>query len=211
MNSVGIGKPLLLAGTLVAVLLVPIVGGIILPKPQAGLISTPRTADGNTISSIVIDENWSATRATYNWCTGSGMPSDPYIIQSMTITLSWPPQSTCISITNTSDYFCIQDCNFITSAGIAAILLTNVGNGTISGNNCSGANSNGIDLVNSNNNTISGNNCTGINDGIYLDTSNDNAISGNNFNGGGICLSYSANNTLSGNNCSENSQYGISL
>jgi len=74
----------------------------------------------------------------------------------------------------------------------------------------------GIWLDESSNNTISKNNITNNNDdGIYItSSSNNNTISGNTVtanNDDGIRLSWSSNNTLSGNNASSNKNDGISL
>jgi hypothetical protein len=40
------------------------------------------------IAFIDIDNNWSLTALTYNWCTGNGSWNNPYIIDSVTIDAS---------------------------------------------------------------------------------------------------------------------------
>jgi len=72
----------------------------------------------------------------------------------------------------------------------------------------------GIGLWDSSINTISGNNITANNeDGIYLDNSSINTISGNNVanNYRGIWLSRSSNNNIVGNNITANNWDGITL
>jgi len=80
-------------------------------------------------------------------------------------------------------------------------------NNTISGNNASSNNHNGIFLYFfSNNNTVIGNNALNNWNGIYMEYSSNNKVIGNNAsnNWRGIYLDYSTNNTISGNNASNN-------
>ena len=100
-----------------------------------------------------------------------------------------------------------------TDAGIT--LISN--NNTITGNNASNNNRDGIDLDYSNNNTITGNNVSNNNEGgieLY-DSCNNNNITGNNVSSNnvkGICLSFSCNNnTITGNNVCNNNRGGIEL
>jgi len=94
--------------------------------------------------------------------------------------------------------------------------LESASNNTISGNNITNNNFDGIRLVNSSkNNNITGNNITNNNfDGIYLGGSSNNTISGNNItnNGYGIRLLDSTEyNTIFGNNITNNSLVSIYL
>ncbi len=57
---------------------------------------------------IIIDNNWSDTRDAYEWCTGLGTEEQPYVIENVTI--DGMQNYTCITITNTSDYFEIRNC-----------------------------------------------------------------------------------------------------
>ena len=88
-------------------------------------------------------------------------------------------------------------------------------NNTISGNNITANNLDGIRLYHSSNNAISGNNITKNNfDGIYLGSSSNNAISGNNItkNGYGVrIIDFSNYNAVSGNNITANNLVGIYL
>ena len=85
---------------------------------------------------------------------------------------------------------------------------------TISGNSITANNGEGILLGSSSNNTVSGNSITANNyDGIYLDSSSNNTVSGNNItnNDYGIELGSSSNNTVSGNSITANNYDGIRI
>jgi parallel beta-helix repeat protein len=102
-------------------------------------------------------------------------------------------------------------------------------NNTLTGNNVSNNNEEGIILSSSSNNIITGNNVSsngvfplssnGV--GIYLYSSSNNTITGNNVNSNGVCflscngagiaLTLSSNNTITGNNACNNKDSGISL
>jgi parallel beta-helix repeat protein len=89
-------------------------------------------------------------------------------------------------------------------------------NNTITGNNVSCNNRDGIGLTYSSNNTITGNNvCNNNINGIFLyASSNKNTITGNNASNNryGILLYNSSNNSIAaGNNASNNNWYGIRL
>ena len=186
-----------------------------------------------TESKISIDDNvqsknWSYTASHYDWCSGSGSWTDPYVIENVTI--DGQGLDNCIEIKNSDVYFIVRNCSLYNSSSSsnAGIKLDNVDNGKIINNNCSDNsrygiylyysdnntlsgntatnNRYGIRLWVSNNNALSGNNASNNYNGIILDNSNNNALSGNtaNNNGGGISLQHSNNNALSGNNASNN-------
>ena len=155
---------------------------------------------GTTIS---IDNNWTAVNTTYDWCTGEGTESEPYIIENITIAAQ--DSGNCIEIQNSNEYFIIQNCS-LSNAGAgsypnADITLHNVTNGKIINNYCY-SNYNGICLVESNNNTVLGNTASNnIYYGIYMENSSYNTVSGNTAsnNDNGIYMVYSSYNTISGN------------
>lgn len=62
------------------------------------------TLSGTT---IYIDNNWSDTRDTYAWCSGSGTVNQPYIIENLTI--DGMQQRSGMVIKNTNDYFEIRN------------------------------------------------------------------------------------------------------
>ena len=171
-----------------------------------------------TGSSIFIDDNdpsknWSYTASHYDWCSGSGNWTDPYIIENVTI--DGQGSGNCIEIRNSDAYFIIQNCSLYNSGSYsdnAGIKLYYVDNGKIINNNCSDNSYYGIYLGGSSNNTLSGNTANNNLWGIYLDHSDNNTLSGNtgNNNAYGISLIYSDNNTLSGNTANNNS-HGIYL
>jgi len=160
---------------------------------------------GTTIS---IDNNWTAVNTTYDWCTGEGTESEPYIIENITIAAQ--DSGNCIEIQNSNEYFIIQNCS-LSNAGAgsypnADITLHNVTNGKIINNYCY-SNYNGICLVESNNNTVLGNTASNnIYYGIYMENSSYNTVSGNTAsnNDNGIYMVYSSYNTISGNTASNN-------
>ena len=72
--------------------------------------SEPKPSDfwnfvGTTIS---IDNNWTITNSTYDWCNGAGIVGDPYIIENVTIDAQGSGSG--ILIENTDDYFIIRNC-----------------------------------------------------------------------------------------------------
>ncbi len=151
------------------------------------------------------------------WVNGSGTYDEPYIIHDLTINSGGG--GSCIYITNTREYFRVENCT-VTNAGTgsddAGIRISNVTNGIIWNNTCYKDSSYGISLTSGSNNiTLSGNNCTGNEEfGIYLDSVYNNSLSGNNCTNNfvsGIQLISAYNNSLSGNICSQNLHYGISL
>jgi parallel beta-helix repeat protein len=146
----------------------------------------------------ITGSNWSVA-AGYDWVSGSGTYSDPYIIENISIDAAGSRSG--ITISESNVYFEINNCTLTNSSTFyAGIQLINVTNGAILNNNLS-SNYNGISLaVNSLNNTISGNFIErNTNNGISLGTSPNNNISKNYIlsNGyDGINLDDSDNNTI---------------
>ncbi|MFX1499213.1 MAG: hypothetical protein ACFFBH_16980, partial [Promethearchaeota archaeon] len=82
---------------------------------------TAKTASGHdnlndlknsaNLAFIDIDNNWSLTASTYDWCTGNGSWNNPYIIDSVTIDASTSPTGSGIVVNNSkTDYFRIENC-----------------------------------------------------------------------------------------------------
>ncbi|MEE9379208.1 MAG: hypothetical protein V3V33_14380, partial [Candidatus Lokiarchaeia archaeon] len=90
---------------------------------------------------IHINNNWSDAQLAGN-CTGSGIWSDPYVIEDLII--NGQNSSSCILIENTIEFFKIENCTVFNSSSVvtsgAGIKLNNVMNGTILNNNCSNNN-----------------------------------------------------------------------
>ena len=86
----------------------------------------------NLTTAIFIDDtipaqNWSTTAATYDWCSGYGNFTHPYIIEDIVMELSG--SGTCITIQNSNAYFRIENCSL--SNAQYGIILTDVSNGLI--------------------------------------------------------------------------------
>lgn len=151
---------------------------------------SPKTSGFWNLPFIHVNNNWSDTASTYDWCTGSGSWSDPYIIENVTIDAG--ADGSCIIIQNSNDYFLINNCTLInsgTSGYDAGITLNQANNGRIEKTNCS-------------TNYL----------GIYLHMSENNTIDSNIINsnlGSGIVLYHSKNNTFIGNNESGSWYYGL--
>ena len=177
------------------------------------------------IGPIEIDDNdplknWTMTAATYDWCSGNGTFSNPYVIEN--ITINGVGSYYCISIVNSDAYFNINNCTLFNSGGESHSGGLNLGyanNGKITNNNCS-FNMVGIYLNSSHNNVISGNIVSNNSfQGIYLYAQcNDNKIINNtiNFNAvesnwGGIRIKNSYNNVIYNNNVSYNAGRGMDL
>ena len=172
--------------------------------------NTLRSSQWVLSSPIIINEtdpahNWASTVASEPWCSGSGIWTDPYIIQNVTIDLQEATGS-CISIIHSNVYFQIRNCILLNSGWVifnsAGIYLDNTNNGQLLSNNCSNHSYNGITLFQSDNNTISGNFASNNQNGIELDYSDYNTITGNAPSSNsykGIDLRSSDNNTITGN------------
>ena len=141
------------------------------------IIVNPKASADYTEPFIHIDGsipgNWSAT-TSYDWCSGVGSWSDPYIIENVTIDASNSPTRSGILIENSKNkYFIIRNCTVSNSRGglyDAGIRLDNTCNGTIQDNICLDNGRNGIILyINCENNTISGNTVnSNVQNGIYI-------------------------------------------
>jgi parallel beta-helix repeat protein len=181
----------------------------------------PRSSQWVLTSPITVNEsdptqNWANTAASEPWCSGSGIWSDPYVIDDVTIDLQNGDNS-CISVFDSNVYFQIKDCTLLNAGwgtfNNAGIFLSNTNNGQLISNNCSSHEYVGIYLDQCDNNTISGNIASDNQNGIELDYSHYNTITGNapySNRANGIDVWRSDNNTIIGNVLSFNS-YGITL
>ena len=131
-------------------------------------------------------KNWLITNATYDWCSGSGLINDPYIIENVTINaLSYPHG---IFIENSNVHFMIRNC-VVYNAYSRGIRLNRVDHGILY-NNTSSQNDNGIfinrcNFINVTNNYIIDNAHNGIELSAFCSscTVSDNVIINNDQNG----------------------------
>jgi parallel beta-helix repeat protein len=108
----------------------------------------PKTSTEWVIASkIHINNNWTETNSTYEWCRGSGTINDPFIIENLTIINQY--EGGFISIENTNAYFIIRNCILPDIIGnlFYGIHLNNVSNGILLNNSIS-LNYQGIYLTN---------------------------------------------------------------
>ncbi len=164
--------------------------------------------------------NW-LWAATQPWCSGSGVKSDPYVIENLKI--NGNNKSNCIEIVDSDAYFVVRNCTLYNSSfkselGYdAGINLRNVSNGILCENNCSYNGYYGILLNISCNNNIIKNNIIHENaEGIVLAYwSCFNLIEENNVYDNwiqGIILAWVSNfNNISNNFLTNNSICGIGV
>ncbi|MHA1212183.1 MAG: NosD domain-containing protein, partial [Candidatus Heimdallarchaeota archaeon] len=153
--------------------------------------------------------NWEVTASYYDWCSGSGMWNDPYIIQDLE--LDGRGTHNCIEIYNSDVYFEIKNCT-ISSSLSTGIALTNVNNSMIF-NNTFQLNPTGIYLTSSNNNSIYDNFVNASTYGIYMFNCIENIVATNYLyrNQAGIIDYFGFNNSLLENTAIENLGYGIGI
>jgi len=169
--------------------------------------------------SILIDDSgagdytWSEASAQ-TWCTGEGIPNNPYIIENLII--DGGEMGSCLEIRNSDAFFIIRNCTVYNSGKYypnAGIKLQKVSNGLLINNYALNNDYGGIVIFDSNNNIISGNTISENNIGIYLHNSYNNTVSGNIVNMNslyGIFLYCSNCSTITGNTVSIN-EIGIDL
>jgi parallel beta-helix repeat protein len=145
------------------------------------------------LSFIHVDNNWTQTAASYDWCNGSGSWNDPFIIWDVGISTNATIAG--IFINNSQDvYFRIQDCivsNNSTAQYSAGVRLENTTDGRIINVNSS-YNTIGLMFYNTHNTSIELSNVMSNDYGIYL------------------CQS-SSNNTLYKNNIIDNTIHGVNM
>lgn len=165
------------------------------------------------LSFIHVDGNWSDTAFTYDWCSGNGSWSSPYVIEDVIINASTSPTGHGIYINNSQNkFFKINNCTIYNAD--SGIRLEHTNNGTLANNNCS-MNTRGIQLINSCNNNSVLNNIAqnNVNIGIGLELNcRDNNISENTANGNyyGIFITDNCDhNNITANTANNNSWNGI--
>ncbi len=139
------------------------------------------------LTPLVIDDSgqgdytWEEV-VTQPWCSGSGIESDPYVIEF--IEINGQRASSCLVIRNSSVFFNISNCVFSNSSGgidDAGLKLEHVSNGNVFNSTTNYNTFNGIYLFSSHNNSIRGN-FIGYNQiGTYFNKSNYNSIINNIF------------------------------
>lgn len=176
----------------------------------SSIIIVPEEASAYTPHNpIYIDGNGDFTSAN-GVTSGSGLPSDPFIIEGWEINAS---VAFGIEIRNASAHFVIRDV-YVHSGGMQSdgIYIFNTRNGVLE-NNTLLDNWNGIRLHSCNNTTITANNFSDNWQGISLPSSTNVTVVGNNFtgnrDGASIWFSYGIN--ITGNNFSLNSARAINL
>lgn len=184
------------------------------PSLNWDLTGTPITISGNA--------DWAVKAASEPWCSGSGILSDPYIIENVTI--NGLNASSCITINNSDVYFIIQNSNLYNASEYtsnpidnmydAGIKLTDVTNGKLLNNNCSKNNWYGIYIKNGFNNSIIENNVSyNLFNGIELLHAENSLVRANEVNNNnrkGIELSNSYNSIIWGNKANFN-EWGITV
>jgi parallel beta-helix repeat protein len=176
-------------------------------RPEISGISENIVIDDKMTTNTLNEGNWSWALSQI-WCTGSGTPEAPYLIEYETF-MSRGGES--LIITNSRKSFIIRNC-VINSSDSAGLLLINVTNGKVLDNNIFN-NQVGIVLFDVNDTIIANNEVyLTTTDGIYLQYSHYNNISGNivyNNSECGIDLKDSAFNILTGNTVYNNSWSGV--
>ncbi len=160
-------------------------------------------------------QNWTWA-VNQPWCTGLGTFLSPYVIEG--IGIDGMGNGFCISIQNSEVFFEVRNC-VLYNAGFSwpdsAILLNNVGNGSIIGCDLTDTNYVGIFMDNSHNNTFIGNNASDTDLGFLLRNSDFNLLSGNTVNDcieNGINIDdNSDNNSIVENTVIGCTHYGISI
>jgi len=164
--------------------------------------------DALATSNTTYSGNWTWALSQL-WCTGSGTPEEPYLIEYETFVSAG---GECLIITNSRKDFIIKNC-IIYGSNLAGLFLENVTNGQILNNDIFN-NGLGIVLWDVNDTIISNNQVynNGLSDGIFLQLCYFNTISGNivyNNSEFGIDLKGSDFNVLTGNIVYNNSWSGI--
>ncbi|MFX0058151.1 MAG: right-handed parallel beta-helix repeat-containing protein, partial [Candidatus Heimdallarchaeota archaeon] len=178
----------------------------------------------HNLTFIHIDNNWTDTESTYDWCNGSGTWEDPFIIENVNISSASNKIGILVNNSN-GNYFIIRNSIISNSTPFsfdAGLKLENVNNGMIINVNISNNNF-GLILKTSHNNSIAHCNITNNNYGVYFsedcenNTIYENKIYNNNLNGVNISTSdckytliysnYFNNNTVNAIDNGENNKW----
>ncbi|MFX1497299.1 MAG: nitrous oxide reductase family maturation protein NosD [Promethearchaeota archaeon] len=180
------------------------------------------------VNGIYIDDtdptkNWFTTSNTYDWCKGSGIINDPYVIENVAVNGEESPYMYCIYIAYSSAFFIIRNCIFFNAPRIndryfSGMYLRSISNAKILNNNISYNGDNGIFFQGDGTNNLISNNILFNNRraGIDLEAFYDNCTISSNLisdNGqDGIVLRQDCDNNIIKNNKVYNSGYsGILL
>ncbi len=177
------------------------------------ILKTSRISD-----SIYINNNWTDAKNA-GIVTGSGIRSDPYIIEDLIIDANGSDYG--IKIMESNESLIIKNCtisntrngSFWSYFGIGGIILTSVNNTQLINNNCS-LNFKGIHLdIGCRNITINGNYLKGNRYGIYSDRCKSINITGNTIynNGHGIFLGECVNVIIAANTVNNSTDGGINF
>ncbi|MFX0144812.1 MAG: ABC transporter substrate-binding protein [Candidatus Hodarchaeota archaeon] len=199
--------------------LIDVVNNIVYAEVSSFSIFAVMLKEKQILTPFVIDNmgygdyTWTEA-ASQSWCTGSGTPEDPYVIED--IAIDGENSESCIVIRFSNAHFIIKDCELYNSpVESPSLMLYNVNNGKIINNDCSNNQGTGIAIIGSNDNEVTENSCSENGQvGIYILNSDDNEISENicSDNTWGIMLTQSSDaNSLIENSCTRNSQGGIVL
>jgi parallel beta-helix repeat protein len=125
----------------------------------------------NNFTYIHILDNWTIA-AGYEWCSGDGSWSYPYVLENITINAASSPTGNGIWIQNSeNDYFIIRNCSIMNSphggSSGGAIFIDNSNNGTLIGNNLT-QNYLDIHFYRAENMTVIGNHITGEGSGTGI-------------------------------------------
>ena len=90
-------------------------------------INDPIFIDGDAVGIGAYNWSWAETQ---DWCTGSGIIGDPYIIRDVII--DGEESSIPIQIINSDSYLRIENCTVYETSSVGGIVLTNVNNTIIS-------------------------------------------------------------------------------
>jgi len=184
----------------------------LLSNPSSEILPTPAPARTAYTShaNITINDNYGFQPA--NWTAngisgGSGIPSDPYVINGWDI--NGAGHQYAIYIGNTTKHFMLSNCSG-KNATLAGICLNNVTNSKVINNDCSNNGMEGIVIGYSDgNNLIADNLCANSNYGIIVALSSNCMITDNLCENNSISIGFvsSCNNTAFNNTC-RNDSYG---
>ncbi|MFX1570537.1 MAG: nitrous oxide reductase family maturation protein NosD [Promethearchaeota archaeon] len=155
---------------------------------------------------------WAQTQPWFGG--GSGTSGDPYILENFNI--DGGGTTNCITVLNSNKHFIIRDSHLYNSGGSppASLVLWNVTNSQIIGNNVSSSTNMGILLFLCDYNVISGNTGNLNQIGLILYGSNHSTVTENTFNNNlmvGMIAYYSSHNDIIGNTINNNIANGTSV
>jgi parallel beta-helix repeat protein len=182
---------------------------VLMSLPVLVFLTPSISSEPSQVISVRSNADLAELAASRNW-NGTGTPSDPYVLENLTIDAGGSPN--CIYFADTTLSFVIKWAN-LTGASGAAIEFYNVINGRVEGSSIHD-NVDGISLVASFDNSIDGVNSSGNGRyGLSMDHSGGNFISSSTFGGNqvGIRMWSSSENELTSVNCTGSIENGMYL